>query len=196
MVDDHQGVRDGLASMLAGYDDVDVVGCAVDGAAAVALTATHAPDVVLMDLAMPVLDGLGATRLISASMPEVRVVILTSFPGDDRVREAVDAGAVGYLLKDVEPEELVASLRAAAGGAAPFSPRAAVALLPGAPGLTDRQRQVLSLVANGSANREIAAQLGISERTVETHLTATFSRIGVSDRQSAAAWATDHGLRA
>ena len=194
MVDDHPGVREGLASMLAGYDDVDVVGAAGDGATAVALTATCMPDVVLMDLAMPVLDGLGATRLICSAMPGVRVVILTSFATDDRVREAVDAGAAGYLLKDAEPAELVASLRAAARGEAPFSPRAATALLPGAPTLSDRQRQVLSLVAGGLANKAIAAELGISERTVEAHITGVFTRIGVNDRRSATHWATEHGL--
>jgi DNA-binding NarL/FixJ family response regulator len=157
-----------------------------------------------MDLSMPGVDGIAATRAIVAAHPRVKVVVLTTFVERQRVLEAVDAGAVGYLLKDADPEELVRSIRAAARGESPFAPRAAQALLAdrsdrssrAAPAaiLTDREREVLRLVARGLSNKEIARWLGISEKTVKAHLGAAFQRIGVRDRTQAALWAERNEL--
>ncbi len=196
LADDHAIVRRGLSELLATAADLVVVGAAVDGAEAVALAGQHQPDVVLMDLSMPELDGVAATRQLLEISPASRVVILTSFSERDRILSAIDAGAVGYLLKDVDPDELLRGIRAAAAGEAPFSPRAATALLPGAsrPTLTPREREVLSLVAEGLPNKSIARRLGISEKTVKSHVGAVFSALGVADRTSAALWAQRNGL--
>ena len=196
LADDHAIVRRGLSELLATAADLVVVGAAVDGAEAVALAGEHQPDVVLMDLSMPELDGVAATRQLLEISPASRVVILTSFSERDRILSAIDAGAVGYLLKDVDPDELLRGIRAAAAGEAPFSPRAATALLPGAsrPTLTPREREVLSLVAEGLPNKSIARRLGISEKTVKSHVGAVFSALGVADRTSAALWAQRNGL--
>src|SRR5262249_34328207 len=148
-----------LAGLLANYDDIEVVATAADGRGAIDAATSEQPDVVLMDLAMPLLDGVEATRMIGENVPTARVVVLTAFSETDRILEAVEAGAVGYLLKDAEPEELVRGIRAAAEGDAPFSPRATKALLPSLaerrPGdvLTARERQILGLVADGLANK-------------------------------------------
>jgi DNA-binding NarL/FixJ family response regulator len=177
-----------------------VVGLAGDGEEAVALAAELKPDVVLMDLQMPVLDGIEATRRIGALPAPARVVVLTSFSDRHRITEAMDSGAVGYLLKDAEPDELVAGIRAAAVGASPLDPRVAVALVQerrsGAPAdaLTDREREVLALVGAGVANKQIARDLGISTKTVKSHLTHIFRHIGVTDRLQAALWARAHGI--
>ena len=199
LVDDHQLVRAGLSTLVASADDLEVVGEAADGSAAVEAAVLHRPDVVLMDLSMPVLDGVEATRQIADTMPDTKVVVLTSFSDRDRVTAALEAGAVGYLLKDCEPGELLAAVRAAALGHAPLDPRVAHALLPSRdrtapaePDLSPREREVLELVAEGLANKQIARRLGIAERTVKAHVGSVFRRIGVADRTSAALWARDH----
>ncbi|MGB8649772.1 MAG: response regulator transcription factor [Mycobacteriales bacterium] len=198
VVDDHAVVRRGLQDLLSTASDLTVVGAAVDGEDAVRLAGLARPDVVLMDLSMPGLDGVDATRLLQQVSPGSRVVVLTSFAQTERIHAALAAGAVGYLLKDAEPDELLRGVRAAARGEAPFSPRAALALLPGsarpAPHLSPRERQVLALVAEGLPNKTVARRLGISEKTVKAHLTAVFATLGVTDRTSAALWAQRHGL--
>jgi DNA-binding NarL/FixJ family response regulator len=196
LVDDHRLVRAGLRSLLASAADIEVVGEAEDGAQALELAAATGPAVVLMDLSMPVLDGVAATRQLLTDRPDVRVVVLTSFSDRDRVRDALSAGAIGYVLKDCTPEELLSAVRAAALGHAPLDPRVAGALLPSsaAPGelLSQRETQVLRLVSKGLANKQIGRELGITERTVKVHLGNVFRRIGVGDRTSAAMWAREH----
>jgi DNA-binding NarL/FixJ family response regulator len=194
LVEDHAVVRAGLAQLLAGAGDIEVAGAAADGAEAVRLTADLSPDVILMDLSMPVMDGIEATRRIRAQDPDARVVVLTSLTDRPRIVGALDAGAMGYLLKDAEPSELFRGIRSAAQGDAPIDPRAARELLsdrivdrPG-PGLTERERAVLTLVGTGLPNKLIAARLGISEKTVKAHLTSVFRAIGVTDRTQAALW--------
>ncbi len=203
VVDDHGVVRAGLDQLLSATPGVEVVGRATDGRAAVTQAAALQPDVVLMDLSMPVLDGVEATRRIVAAGGPSRVVILTSFSDQDRVLAAIDAGARGYVLKDAEPDELVRAIRAAAVGDVPLDPKAARALVTaraaaagggataGPPGgaLTPREQEVLDLVRSGLANKQIARQLGISEKTVKAHLTRIFQELGVNDRTQAALWA-------
>jgi len=199
LADDHHVVRRGLTELLEGIAGVIVVGAAADGAEAVALSAEREPDVILMDLSMPGVDGVEATRRVLSERPEARVVILTSFSDRDRILDALDAGAVGYLLKDAEPDELVRGVRAAARGESPLAPKAAQAVLAAraearpAAELTAREREVLALVGEGLANKQIARRLGISEKTVKAHLTSVFHRIGVADRTQAALWARRHG---
>ena len=176
LAEDHPVVRAGLERLLGNEADIELVGAATDGAEAVELADELRPDVVLMDLSMPVMDGIEATRRIhGAHDGAVSVVVLTSFADREQVIEALDAGASGYLLKDAEPEELVRGIRAAARGEAPLAPRAA--------------REVLVLVARGLPNKRIARELEISEKTVKAHLTSVFQRIGVTDRTQAALWA-------
>ncbi len=199
LVDDHQLIRSGLALMLEPCEDLEVVGQAANGAEALELVPDTTPDVVLMDLSMPVMDGVQATRVIRSQFPDVAVVVLTSFADQSRVSEALAAGAVGYLLKDSDPRDLIAGIRSAAAGHAPLDPRVARSLLPSTnpgsepgAGLSDRERQVLRLVSRGMANKQIARALGISEHTVKVHLTSVFRRLGVADRTSAALWAREH----
>jgi DNA-binding NarL/FixJ family response regulator len=199
LVDDHRLVRDGLTTLFAGADDIEVVGTAADGTEVVATAAQCRPDVVLMDLSMPEVDGVAATRLLLAEQPAVRVVALTSFTADEQVAAALAAGAVGYLLKDSAPEALFDAVRQAHAGHTPIDPRVAGALLPGrrpsqedSPALSARETEVLRLAAKGLANKQIARALGISEHTVKVHLGNVFRRIGVSDRTSAAMWARDN----
>ena len=200
IADDHAVVRTGLQHLAATFDDIELVGAAEDGEEAVALCADRRPDVVLMDLEMPRLDGIEATRRIVASRPEVAVVVLTSFSDQQQILRALDAGAVGYLLKDAEPEELARAIRAAARGEAPLDPRAGRALLraraEGSPAdaLSEREREVLAMVARGLPNKLIARELSISEKTVKAHLTSVFRTIGVTDRTQAALWAERNGL--
>jgi len=200
IADDHAVVRTGLRHLVATFDGVELVGAAANGDEAVALCAEHGPDVVLMDLEMPVLDGIEATRRIVEAAPGVAVVVLTSFSDREQILRALDAGAIGYLLKDAEPAELERAVRAAARGEAPLDPRAGRALLQdrvaGSPldGLSEREREVLAMVARGLPNKLIARELGISEKTVKTHLTSVFRTIGVTDRTQAALWAERHGL--
>jgi DNA-binding NarL/FixJ family response regulator len=200
VADDHAVLRDGLLLVLGNVSDMSVVALASDGNQAVALTAAHDPDVVLMDLEMPGLDGIEATRRIRAVSSRARVLILTSFSDRERILEALDAGAIGYLLKDAEPEQVIAGIRCAALGESPLTPSIARTVLEergraAPPGeLTEREREVLSLVAAGLSNKRLARRLGISEKTVKAHLTSVFRRIGVADRTQAAMWATRHGL--
>ena len=198
LVDDHRLVRVGIGSVLATADDIAVVAEAEDGAQALTELDKTPVDVVLMDLSMPVLDGVAATRQLLARDPAARVVVLSSFTDSARVRDAIAAGAVGYVLKDCTPAELLAAVRSAAAGHAPLDPRVAAALLPdrgaaaGAQLLSERETEVLRLAAQGLANKQIASKLGIAERTVKVHLGNVFRRIGVNDRTSAALWARDN----
>lgn len=202
IVDDHSVVRHGVERLLSNMDDLQVVATASGGEEAVRLVAQHRPDVVLMDLEMPGgVDGVEATRRIVASGEATRVVVLTSFSDRDRILSALDAGAIGYLLKDGEAGELERAVRAAARGEFPLDPKAARALLERATApdptrsLSDREREVLGLVGQGLPNKEIARRLGITERTVKGHLTNVYRQIGVDDRTQAALWAQRHGLK-
>ncbi len=201
LADDHSLVRSGLEQLLKGDAEIEVVGMAADGAQAVELTLANRPDVVLMDLQMPVLDGVEATRKIVEADDSVQVVVLTSFSDTERIVAALDAGAVGYLLKDTGPEDLLNGVRAAARGESPLHPKAARQVLTARTrrtsptvDLTPREFEVLGLVRQGLANKQIARRLGISERTVKAHLTSTFQRIGVLDRTQAALWAERNGI--
>jgi DNA-binding NarL/FixJ family response regulator len=201
LVEDHPVVRVGLERMLGNEEDMQIAGTAENGAEAVELLERVDADVVLMDLSMPVMDGIEATRrIVAAHDGAVRVVVLTSFSAREDVIAALDAGASGYLLKDAEPQELLAGVRAAARGDAPLAPRAAREVLSaraeGAskPELSARESEVLQLVARGLPNKRIARELQISEKTVKAHLTQVFQRIGVTDRTQAALWAKDNGL--
>jgi DNA-binding NarL/FixJ family response regulator len=195
LAEDHAVVRGGLLQLLGDIDGFEVVGAAAGGEEAVKLAAEHKPDVVLMDLEMPGIDGIEATRRIRGADPEVNVVVLTAFSDRRRILDAIDAGAVGYLLKDAEPEELIRGLQAAARGESPLAPKAAQALVAARaeqqsdPELTPREREVLALLADGLPNKLIARRLDISEKTVKAHLTNIFQRIGVTDRTQAALWA-------
>jgi DNA-binding NarL/FixJ family response regulator len=195
VVDDHALMRAGLRGLISGAADMRVVGMAADGAQALTAVATTNPHVVLMDLSMPVLDGAAATRQISEQYPEVAVMVLTSYSDQQRVLEAMDAGAIGYVLKDTDPATLLAAIRSAAQGHSPLDPRVARTILhtrrsaPPLNELTDREAEVLTLVGQGLANKQIARSLGIREGTVKAHLTSVFQRIGVHDRTSAALWA-------
>lgn len=200
VVDDHALVRSGLRAVLAATEDCEVVGEAGTGEEAVALAPGLRPDVVVMDLSMPGAGGVAATAALRSAMPDVRVLVLTTFADDGRVRAALAAGATGYLLKDAAPDEVVRAVRAAARDETPIDPRVARALLPG--GATDttagvqlppRERDVLVRIARGLSNRQIATELGIAERTVKVHAGSLFRRIGVADRTSAALWGRDHG---
>lgn len=199
VAEDHAIVRSGLIELLGGADDVEVVGAAAHGEEAVALVKQARPDIILMDISLPGIDGIEATKTIVEGDPEVRVVMLTAFSDRDRVLAALDAGAVGYLLKDAEPKELFDAVRAAARGDAPLAPRAARQLLEARSAehradLSKREREVPSLVTQGLPNKLIARRLEISEKTVKGHLTSIFQRIGASDRTQAALWAERHGL--
>jgi DNA-binding NarL/FixJ family response regulator len=199
IADDHAVVRTGLRHLVGTFEDVELVGAAADGEEAVRLCAEHHPEVVLMDLEMPVLDGIEATRRIAESHANVAVVVLTSFSDREQILRALDAGAVGYLLKDAEPAELGKAIRAAARGEAPLDPRAGLALLSARAAspldaLSKREREVLELVARGLPNKLIARELTISEKTVKAHLTSVFRTIGVTDRTQAALWAERNGL--
>jgi DNA-binding NarL/FixJ family response regulator len=199
LVEDHGVVRAGLRKLLTTLDDIEVVGEAADGAEAIELAAEARPDVVLMDLSMPTVDGVEATRSIVAAGGDVHVVVLTSISDRERILAALDAGAVGYLLKDADPDELIGGIRAAARGESPLSPKAAREVLAARAGperaeLSPREREVLRCVAAGMPNKLIARELGISEKTVKAHLTRVFQQLGVSDRTQAALWAREHGL--
>ena len=200
LVDDHALLRAGMARLLDLADGVTVVGSAGSGAEGLELATALHPDVVLMDLSMPGMSGVEATRRLLAARPDTAVVVLTSFADPDLVIDALDAGAIGYLLKDAEPDGLVGAVRAAARGESPLDPRAARVMLAGrarpAPVsvLSGREKEVLVLVAEGLANKQIARTLGIAERTVKAHLTSVFTQIGVTDRTSAALWAHRRGL--
>jgi DNA-binding NarL/FixJ family response regulator len=198
VADDHAIVRHGLAQLFATTPDIELVAVAEDGEQAVKLTREHAPDIVLMDLSMPVLDGVAATAMIVESSA-ARVVVLTSFGDETRIIDALNAGAAGYLLKHTDPDALIDAVRAAHAGDAPLDPRAGRVLMDQrrrsqpAADLTKRELEVLRHVGQGLANKQIARRLGITERTVKAHLTSVFQRIGVTDRVQAALW-VQHNL--
>jgi DNA-binding NarL/FixJ family response regulator len=208
IVDDHAVVREGLRTFLSLQDGVEVVGEAQDGEQAVALVDTLAPDVILMDLVMPALDGVGAMRALRASGSRARVIVLTSFADDDRILPAIQAGAAGYLLKNVAPAELARAVRAAHAGEALLDPSVAARLVAAVAGgtagppatgpdpaaLTPREREVLALLARGLANKRIARELGVSEKTVKAHVGHLLAKLGVADRTQAALYAVRSGL--
>jgi len=205
IADDHAVVRQGLRTFLDLQADIDVVGEAADGEEAVAVAAEHAPDVILLDLVMPRLDGIGALRRLSEVAPGARVIVLTSFGEDERLFTALRAGASGYLLKDVEPAELVRSIRTVHGGGAPLSPAVAARMVEEfasgagagrapADDLTPRELEVLRLIALGHTNTEIAARLVLSMRTVESHRAHIQRKLGRSTRAELVRYAIDHQL--
>lgn len=198
VVDDHPVVRAGLVGLLAGEDDVEVVGEAADGAQALDVVADVSPDVVLMDLRMPVMDGATATGRLLAAHPGVRVVVLTTYESDADILRAVEAGATGYLLKDTPREDLVEGVRAAARGETVLAPSVARRLVAQVRGgeqrLTARELEVLAAVARGGSNAQIGAELFISEATVKTHLLRVFAKLGVDDRTRAVTVALERGL--
>ncbi len=200
IADDHALVRAGLEQLLDTAPGIELAGSAASGAAAIEVALAVRPDVVLMDLSMPGMDGIAATRELLSRAPDVRVVVLTSFADHRQVLDALDAGAIGYLLKDAEPDELYRGIRAAAQGDSPLAARAAKALIAGRrepagdARLSEREHEVLAQIAAGRPNKVIARELGISEKTVKNHLTRIFEAIGVSDRTQAALWAQRHGV--
>jgi two-component system, NarL family, response regulator LiaR len=196
IADDHAVVRQGLRTFLDLQDDIEVVGEAADGAEAVALAERLAPDVVLMDLVMPGVDGVEAIRRLRERAPATRAVVLSSFIDDDRLVPVIRAGAAGYLLKDVQPAELVDAIRTVHGGGALLHPQVAARLLAEVAGdpLTPREREVLSLVGRGMANKLIARELGLAEKTVKAHVSSILAKLGVADRTQAALYAVREGL--
>jgi DNA-binding NarL/FixJ family response regulator len=203
VADDQTAVREGLVTILELLPGIDVVGAAGDGAEAVALVEQHEPDVVLMDLRMPRVDGVEATKQIRERAPATQVVVLTTYADDDSVLAALSAGAIGFLTKDASREEIRLALEAAAAGHAHLDPAAHAALVaaagsPAAPppdGLTPRELEVLGLIAGGLSNREIAERLFLSEATVKTHVNRIFAKTGSRDRAQAVAYANRHRVR-
>jgi DNA-binding NarL/FixJ family response regulator len=195
IVDDHAVVRQGLRMFLGLDEDIEVVGEAADGREAIRLARELQPDVVLMDLLMPVMDGRTATETIRQQMPEVEVIALTSVLDDASVSDAIRAGAIGYLLKNSDADELRRAIRAAAQGQVHLSPEAAARLvkeirIPGSPErLTERETSVLRLLARGQANKQIAGELHIGEQTVKTHVSNIFDKLGCRDRAAAVLYA-------
>jgi two-component system, NarL family, response regulator LiaR len=205
IVDDHAVVREGLRTFLELQEGIAVVGEAADGEQAVAQAASLTPDVILMDLVMPRLDGIGAMRALRERGSPSRVIVLTSFLDDERLMPALQAGAAGYLLKDVEPAELARAVRSACADEALIDPTVAARLLTtlsaggearrgGVEHLTRREREVLELIALGRSNKRIALELGVAEKTVKTHVGHLLAKLGVADRTQAALYAVQHGL--
>ena len=201
LVDDHAMVRRGLATFLKVFDDLELAGEAASGEDAIQLCAQVLPDVVLMDMVMPDMDGVTATRAIRRQFPEVQVVALTSFKEEGLVQNALQAGAIGYLLKDVSADELAQAIRAAHAGRATLSPEAAQALVqaaaqPPTPGhdLTERERDVLALLVQGLNNTQIADKLVVSPSTIKSHVSHILAKLGVASRTEAAALAVRQGL--
>lgn len=193
VVDDHALVRIGLSGLLSAAPDVDLVGVASDGLEAVRTAEETSPDVILMDLTMPEMDGLSATRRILGTQPSARIIALTSSSDRTTILGAIDAGCIGYVLKDGEPDEVLRAVRAAASGGAPLDPRVAPAVLTARTGrpeaeISDREREVLDLVAGQRSNAQIAVELGISEKTVKAHLTRIYQRLGIKSRDEAIEW--------
>jgi NarL family two-component system response regulator LiaR len=203
IVDDHGVVRQGLRTYLALVDDLEVVGEAANGLEAVAQVRLHQPDVVLMDLVMPEMDGIEATRQVGANSPSTRIIVLTSFADDEQVFPAIKAGAQGYLLKDVSPGDLANAIRAVHAGETHLHPDITKRLVdqwasprtdPGPDELTPREIEVLQLIAQGMSNREMAQALTISEKTVKTHVSNILSKLHLADRTQAAIYAHRHGF--
>jgi two-component system, NarL family, response regulator LiaR len=205
IVDDHAVVREGLRTFLQLQDRIEIVGEAADGEAALEQAGRLHPDVILMDLVMPRLDGVSAMRELRARASPSRVIVLTSFLDDDRLMPAIEAGAAGYLLKNAEPAELARAVRAAHAGETLLDPVVAARLVqmiaarPSAVGadsqrLTRREQEVLELIARGRSNKRIASELGISEKTVKAHVGHVLAKLGVTDRTQAALLAVQEGL--
>jgi DNA-binding NarL/FixJ family response regulator len=208
VVDDQLMVRAGIAAIVDAEEGLEVVGEAADGQSALDLAARLRPDVVLMDIRMPGMDGLTATALLTAAAPETRVLVLTTFHQDRYVYEALRAGAAGFVLKDAGAEEILAAARAVAGGAAWFDPAVTPRVLSAYRGsvapaqraarplqlLTAREREVLELIARGATNAEIAAALFLSEATVKSHVGSIFTKLGLRDRAAVIVYAFDHGV--
>ena len=200
LVDDHSVVRQGLRMFLALDPELEVIGEAADGAEAVRMARELNPDVVLMDMLMPVMDGVAATAAIRRELPDTEVIALTSVLEDEKVIGAVRAGAIGYLLKDTEADDLRRAIKAAANGQVQLSPKAAARLMrevraPDSPeALTERETDVLRLLAQGKSNKEIAHQLSLSEKTVKTHVSNILAKLGVPSRTQAALYAVRIGL--
>jgi two-component system, NarL family, response regulator LiaR len=205
IVDDHAVVREGLRTFLELQDGIAVIGEAADGVEAVELAVALVPDVILMDLVMPRVDGIAAMREVRERVPESRVIVLTSFLDDQRLLPALEAGADGYLLKDVEPAELARAIRTAQSGEAMIAPTVAgrllrtlaqprAAVVGDAERLTRREREVLALIAAGRSNKRIAFELGIAEKTVKTHVGHLLAKLGVTDRTQAALLAVRSGM--
>jgi len=202
LVDDHAVVREGLRAYLELQEDLAVVGEAGDGEEALAAAEALRPDVILMDLVMPRLDGVGAMRELRRRLPDVRVIVLTSYADDDRLLPAIQAGAAGYLFKNVQPAELSRAIHAAHAGEAVLDPAVGARLVAAlatpartaADPLTPREREVLALLARGLPNKRIARELGVAEKTVKTHVGHVLAKLGVSDRTQAALYAVREGL--
>ncbi len=201
LVDDHPMVRRGLATFLKAFDDLELAGEAESGEAAIQLCAKFQPDVILMDMVMPDMNGAMATRKIREQFPNVQVIALTSFKEEELIKDALEAGAIGYLLKDVSADDLVKAIRAAHAGRVTLSPEAAQALVhaanqPAAPGhdLTERERVVLALMVEGLNNTQIAGRLVISPSTIKSHVSSILSKLGVASRTEAVALALRHKL--
>lgn len=199
IVDDHPIVRDGLQGVLESQPDIEVVGEAADGEAAVQMANSLSPDIVLMDLRMPVMDGVTALREIRTRNPQCQVLVLTTYDSDADILPAIEAGASGYLLKDSTREELYAAIRAAARGETVLAPAVAARLVgrmraPAEEKLSSRELEVLQLVAEGGSNSEIASRLHISQATVKSHLIHIFGKLGVSDRTAAVTVALKRGI--
>ena len=203
LVDDHAVVREGLRTFLELQDGIEVVGEAADGEEGVLEAERLRPDVILMDLVMPKLDGVQAMRELRRELPETRVIVLTSFAEDERLLPAIQAGAAGYLLKDVRPTELARAVRAAHAGEVLIDPSVAARLVeaiaqpagePPPERLTPREREVLALIGKGLSNKRIAIELGLSEKTIKTHVSHLLAKLGVQDRTQAAVHAVRAGL--
>jgi DNA-binding NarL/FixJ family response regulator len=201
LVDDHAVVREGLRAFLRLVPGLEVVGEAADGATGARVAAEVRPDVVLLDLVMPGGDGIAALRALREAVPEARVLVLTSFTDDAQIFAAMEAGAAGYLLKDVEPDALAAAVREVAAGNPVLHPRVAsrlmrrpAAAVPGLAELTSRERDVLRLIVEGLANKAIAVRLGIGEKTVKTHVSRVLDKLGAADRTQAAVLAIRTGM--
>lgn len=202
IVDDHEIVREGLQILLAEEVDFEVVGTAVDGKTALALAERLNPDVIMMDLVMPDMDGIEVTRRVLSTNPSIRIMILTTFAEDQRVRDAIRAGAIGYLLKDVLKADLLRALRNTAAGRASLHPEAQQHLMrqvseietpPPHASLTKREAEILRLIAEGRSNKEIALTLSLTEGTVKGYVSTIFDKLGVADRTQAALYAVKHG---
>jgi DNA-binding NarL/FixJ family response regulator len=195
-VDDHPIFRDGLAALLASYKDLELVAEAADGAEAVAIFRTHRPDVVLMDLSMPVMGGAQATEAITSEFPDARIIALTTYEGDVDIHRALEAGARGYLLKDALRNQVADAIRAVHRGARVVPPTVAQKLAEYTPRveLTDRELEVLSLMAKGQSNKEIADSIGRTEATVKVHVLHILSKLGVDDRTAAVTVGLKRGM--